>query len=39
MQVKTIYVNELNLDFASHDSIKSRQIMMIDISVLRTFKH
>ena len=39
MQIKTIYINELNFDSASHDSIESRQIKIIDIFVLRIFEH
>ena len=39
MQVKIIYVNESSFDFASFDSVKSRQIMIIYILVLRIFKH
>ena len=39
MQIKTIYINELNFDFANLDSVKSRQIMIICIFVLRIFEH
>ena len=39
MQIKIIYVNESNLDFANHNLIKLRQIKMIYIFVLRIFEH
>ena len=39
MQIKTVYVNESSLDSASFDSIKSRQIMMFNIFILRIFEH
>ena len=39
MQIKTIYVNESDFGFAGFDSVESRQIMMIYISVLRIFEH
>ena len=39
MQIKTIYVNELNFDFANLDLVESRQVMIIYTFVLRIFEH
>ena len=39
MQIKTVYVNKLSFDFADFDFVKSRQIIIIYIFILRIFKH
>ena len=39
MQIKIIYVNELNFNFANFDSFKLRQIIIIYIFVLHISEH
>ena len=39
MQIKTIYINKSNFDFANLDSFESRQIMIIYIFTLCIFEH
>ena len=39
MQIKIIYINESNFNFASPNFVESCQIMMICIFVLRIFEH